>query len=43
MVTSVLPDVGPDAPDYWLEACRHLMKRDRVMKKRIPQHSGGSL
>ena len=43
MVASVLPDVGPDAPDYWLEACRHLMKRDRVMKKLIPQHGGVSL
>ena len=43
MVTSVLPDVGPDAPDYWQEACRHLMKRDRVMKKLIPQHGGVSL
>ncbi|QHE76980.1 DNA-3-methyladenine glycosylase family protein [Hydrogenophaga sp. PBL-H3] len=43
MATSVLPDVGPDAPDYWLEACRHLMKRDRVMKKLIPQHGGVSL
>ncbi|WIT11646.1 DNA-3-methyladenine glycosylase [Paucibacter sediminis] len=24
-------------PDYWDEACRHLSKRDRVMKKLIPQ------
>ncbi|MBB5203885.1 DNA-3-methyladenine glycosylase II [Inhella inkyongensis] len=24
-------------PDYWDEACRHLGKRDRVMKKLIPQ------
>ncbi|MDM4765711.1 DNA-3-methyladenine glycosylase 2 family protein [Pelomonas sp. SE-A7] len=24
-------------PDYWDEACRHLVKRDRVMKKLIPQ------
>ena len=24
-------------PAYWAEACRHLMKRDRVMKKLIPQ------
>ena len=23
-------------PDYWDEACRHLVKRDRVMKKLIP-------
>ena len=37
---SVLPDIGPEAPDYWVEACRHLMKRDRVMKKLIPQHPG---
>jgi DNA-3-methyladenine glycosylase II len=43
MVSSVLPDVGLEAPDYWQEACRHLMKRDRVMKKLIPQHSGVSL
>ena len=43
MASSVLPDVGPDAPLYWQEACRHLMKRDRVMKKLIPQHPGVSL
>jgi len=43
MASSVLPDVGPDAPLYWQEACRHLMKRDRVMKKLIPLHSGVSL
>ena len=24
-------------PDYWDDACRHLSKRDRVMKKLIPQ------
>jgi DNA-3-methyladenine glycosylase II len=43
MASSVLPDVGTDAPLYWQEACRHLMKRDRVMKKLIPQHAGVSL
>ena len=42
-MASVLPDVGPEAPVYWQEACRHLMKRDRVMKKLIPQHAGVSL
>jgi len=42
-MASLLPDVGQGAPDYWQEACRHLMKRDRVMKKLIPQHSGVSL
>jgi DNA-3-methyladenine glycosylase II len=25
------------APDYWEEACKHLAKRDRVMRKLIPQ------
>lgn len=25
------------APDYWTEACKHLMKRDRVMKRLIPE------
>jgi DNA-3-methyladenine glycosylase II len=25
-------------PDYWEEACKHLMKKDRVMKRLIPQH-----
>ena len=24
-------------PDYWDEACRHLAKRDRVLKKLIPR------
>ena len=24
-------------PDYWTEACKHLMKKDRVMKRLIPQ------
>lgn len=43
MAASILPDVGPEAPDYWVEACRHLMRRDRVMKKLIPLHGGVSL
>ena len=33
---------GP-APPYWADACKHLMKRDRVMKKLIPQFPGTSL
>jgi DNA-3-methyladenine glycosylase II len=28
---------GGVTPEYWDEACRHLSKRDRVMKKLIPQ------
>jgi DNA-3-methyladenine glycosylase II len=43
MATSVMPDFGPEAPAYWQEACRHLMKRDRVMKKLVPQYAGACL
>jgi DNA-3-methyladenine glycosylase II len=28
---------GVVVPDYWEEACRHLSRRDRVMRKLIPQ------
>ena len=31
------------APDYWDEACKHLAKRDRVMRKLIPQLGEGRL
>ena len=30
-------------PHYWDEACRHLSKRDRVMRKLIPQFGEGRL
>ncbi len=30
-----LPAAAP--PDYWDEACKHLVKKDRVMKRLIPQ------
>ena len=40
MAAALVLDFGADAPTYWSEACRHLMKRDRVMKKLIPQHVG---
>ena len=43
MAVAPLSDVGPGAPVYWQDACRHLMKRDRVMRKLIPQHTGVSL
>ncbi len=26
------------APHYWADACQHLVKKDRVMKRLIPQH-----
>lgn len=41
--TLAAPAFGDEAPPYWAEACRHLMKRDRVMRKLIPKHSGVSL
>ena len=31
------PTVTPVTPAYWAEACAHLAKKDRVMKKLIPQ------
>ena len=44
MPKSAAPRVGPPAdaivdvtPGYWDEACRHLSRRDRVMKKLIPR------
>lgn len=30
-------------PEYWDDACRHLSKRDRVMRKLIPQFGEGRL
>src|SRR5438046_3660030 len=30
-------------PDYWDDACKHLGKRDRVMRKLIPQFPEGRL
>jgi DNA-3-methyladenine glycosylase II len=30
-------------PDYWAEACKHLVKKDRVMKRLIPQFGEASL
>ena len=30
-------DAAHTSPDYWPEACKHLVKKDRVMKRLIPQ------
>jgi len=30
-------------PEYWAEACKHLIKKDRVMKRLIPQFGEASL
>ena len=34
LVSEVVPEV---VPHYWDDACKHLIKRDRVLKKLIPQ------
>lgn len=30
-------------PEYWADACKHLVKKDRVMKRLIPQFGEASL
>jgi DNA-3-methyladenine glycosylase II len=37
------PAVIPVTPDYWEQACTHLAKKDRVMKKLIPQFGNAIL
>ena len=36
-MSAATPAVTPVTPAYWAEACAHLAKKDRVMKKLIPQ------
>jgi DNA-3-methyladenine glycosylase II len=36
-------DPAVAAPDYWDEACRHLARRDRVMKRLIPKFGNARL
>jgi DNA-3-methyladenine glycosylase II len=37
---SILQEV---APEYWEQACRELMKQDRILKKIIPKYGSGFL
>src|SRR3954466_11052247 len=37
------PEAVRDVPAYWDDACRHLVKRDRVMKKLIPKFGDARL
>src|SRR4029077_12320089 len=39
--TDIVPAVV--TPDYWDDACRHLARRDRVMRKLIPRFGEGRL
>ena len=43
MSTVALPVVQLLRPDFWDEACKHLMKKDRVMKRLIPQFKDAAL
>ena len=43
MSTSELIAPVVTAPAYWADACKHLMKKDRVMKRLIPQFGAASL
>lgn len=38
-----LPLLPAHAPAYWAEACRHLVKKDRVMRRLIPQFGAEAL
>ena len=37
------PPLALATPDYWAEACKHLVKKDRVMKRLIPQFADATL
>jgi DNA-3-methyladenine glycosylase II len=43
MVAANLPEVQPVTPAYWEEACKHLVRKDRVMRKLIPQFGDACL
>ena len=43
MSTSAQPAVQMLRPDFWDEACKHLIKKDRVMKRLIPQFKDAAL
>jgi DNA-3-methyladenine glycosylase II len=43
MAVAKAPATTPVTPDFWEEACKHLVKKDRVMKRLIPQFGDGCL
>ncbi|WP_295547098.1 DNA-3-methyladenine glycosylase 2 family protein [uncultured Pseudacidovorax sp.] len=43
MAASRAQDPDFITPDYWEEACRHLVKKDRVMRRLIPQFGDARL
>lgn len=42
-MSSVPPQFALATPEYWDEACRHLSKKDRVMKRLIPRFGDACL
>ena len=36
-MAAIKKEVIASAPDYWAEACKHLVKKDRVLRRLIPQ------
>ena len=43
-IANIVPSAVPNAvPSYWAEACQQLMKKDRVMKRLIPQFGDATL
>ncbi|WP_404302680.1 DNA-3-methyladenine glycosylase family protein [Alicycliphilus denitrificans] len=36
-MAAIKKTANPTAPDYWDEACKHLTRKDRVMRRLIPQ------
>ena len=43
LAASALPGAEPGVPHSWAEACKHLVKKDRVMKRLIPSIGNSSL
>lgn len=43
MAVAKAPAVTPVTPYFWEEACKHLIKKDRVMKRLIPQFGDACL
>ena len=42
-IASELPPCETSTPDYWQDACKHLVSKDRVMKRLIPQFGDACL
>ena len=43
MATATRSRAAVQTPEYWAQACEHLMQHDRVMSKLIPKFPGVAL